>query len=58
MKKLEIFNDENGDWAKIYLNGECIFDDHESNFKLWKLKDFIDGIGLDVEVTYEHQEME
>lgn len=58
MKKLEIFNDENGDWAKIYLNGECIFDDHESNFNLWKLKDFIDGIGLDVEVTYEHQEME
>lgn len=58
MKKLEIFNDENGDWAKIYLNGECIFDDHESNFNLWKLKDFIDGLGLEVEVTYEHQEME
>ena len=58
MKKLEIFNDENGDWAKIYLNGECIFDDHESNFNLWKLKNFIDDLGLDVEVTYEHQEME
>lgn len=58
MKKLEIFNDENGDWAKIYLNGECIFDDHESNFNLWKLKDFIDGLVLEVEVTYEHQEME
>lgn len=58
MKKLEIFNDENGDWAKIYLNGECIFDDHESNFNLWKLKSFIDGLGLDVQVTYEHQEME
>lgn len=58
MKKLEIFNDENGDWAKIYLNGECIFDDHESNFNLWKLKDFIYGLGLEVEVTYEHQEME
>jgi hypothetical protein len=58
MKKLEIFNDENGDWAKIYLNGECIFDDHESNFNLGELKDFIDYLGLEVEVTYEHQEME
>lgn len=58
MKKLEIFNDENGDWAKIYLNGECIFDDHESNFNLWKLKDFIDNLGLEIQVTYEHQEME
>lgn len=58
MKTLKILNDENGDWAKIYLNDECIFNDHESNFSLWRLKDFIDSLELDIQVTYDHQEME
>lgn len=58
MKKLEILNDENGDWAKIYLNGECIFNDHASNFDVYRLEEFIDNLELDITVTYKDQEME
>jgi hypothetical protein len=34
-KKIEWYKDYFGEWERIYVDGELVFEGHESNAKLW-----------------------
>lgn len=58
MKNVELFADENGDWAEIIIDGKIIFSDHESNLSMWRLEEILDNMGLDIKVSYSSKEFD
>ncbi len=47
--KLVIKTNEN-DWIEIYMNDNCIWQDHYPPMNAYKLQDFLDTVGVKAEI--------